>query len=207
MEWDFVQFHTCTNMQQLFLISDNDSLSFKWVCLCVWASVHACLCRWGTDFSLVSQTAHGHRIPISIKRKKKNKFVCLCASIIIADHLSLVHFDTVVSLNLLFACLCVCVCSWQCRSLRWSWRCWSYVQRWRISRLERQRTAPAGKVQWSLKVLTCVTSSSTQTFTTHVHAPTRSPYHMSSVPGCQWDMSPKNRLQTRLEVIRIKQNI
>lgn len=29
MEWDFVQFHTCTNMQQLFLISDNDSLNFK----------------------------------------------------------------------------------------------------------------------------------------------------------------------------------
>ncbi len=29
MEWDFVQFHTCTNMQQLFLISDNDPLKFK----------------------------------------------------------------------------------------------------------------------------------------------------------------------------------
>lgn len=29
MEQDFVQFHTCTNMQQLFLISDNDSLNFK----------------------------------------------------------------------------------------------------------------------------------------------------------------------------------
>lgn len=61
MEWDFVQFHTCTNMQQLFLISDNDSLKFKWVCLCVWASMHVCLCLCSTDFSLVSQTAHGHR--------------------------------------------------------------------------------------------------------------------------------------------------
>lgn len=29
MEWDFVQFHTRANMQQLFLISDNDSLNFK----------------------------------------------------------------------------------------------------------------------------------------------------------------------------------
>lgn len=29
MEWDFVQFHTCTNMQQLLLISDNDSLNIK----------------------------------------------------------------------------------------------------------------------------------------------------------------------------------
>lgn len=71
IEWDFVQFHTCTNMQQLFLISDNDSLNFKCVCLCVWASMHACLCLCGNDFSLVSQTAHGRRIPISIKRKKK----------------------------------------------------------------------------------------------------------------------------------------
>lgn len=61
MEWDFVQFHTCANMQQLFLISDNDSLKFKWVCLCVWASMHVCLCLSSTDFSLVSQTAHGRR--------------------------------------------------------------------------------------------------------------------------------------------------
>ena len=29
MEGDFVQFHTCTNMQQLFPISDNDSLNIK----------------------------------------------------------------------------------------------------------------------------------------------------------------------------------
>lgn len=29
MEWDFVQFHSCTNMQQLFLISDNESLNIK----------------------------------------------------------------------------------------------------------------------------------------------------------------------------------
>lgn len=29
MEWDFVQFHTCTNLQQLFPISDNDSLNIK----------------------------------------------------------------------------------------------------------------------------------------------------------------------------------
>lgn len=61
MEWDFVQFHTCTNTQQLLLISDNNSLNFKWACLCVWASMHACLCLRSTNFSLVSQTSHGHR--------------------------------------------------------------------------------------------------------------------------------------------------
>lgn len=46
IEWDFVQFHTCTNMQQLFLISDNDSMNSKCVRLCVWASMHARLCLW-----------------------------------------------------------------------------------------------------------------------------------------------------------------
>lgn len=29
MEWNFVQFHSCANMQQLLPISDNDSLNFK----------------------------------------------------------------------------------------------------------------------------------------------------------------------------------
>lgn len=45
MEWDFVQFHTCTTMQQLFLISDNDSLNIKCVSVCVGKHVCVLVCH------------------------------------------------------------------------------------------------------------------------------------------------------------------
>lgn len=63
----------------------------------------ACM-RVCVDFRLVSQTAHRHRIPISIECKKKKRFVCLWC-IHNRIHWSLIHFDTVVSLNFLFTCV------------------------------------------------------------------------------------------------------
>lgn len=63
--------------------------------MCVGKHAFPSVSQWH-NFSLMSQTAQGHRNPISIKCKWKNRFVWLCASIIISHHLSLVHFDTFV---------------------------------------------------------------------------------------------------------------
>lgn len=185
-------------MQQLFLISDNDSLNFKWVSLCVWASMHVCLCLCGTNFSLVSQIAHGHRNPISIKRKKKNRF----AFIIITDLLSLVHFDTVVTFNLLFTCLFVCVAQSALKlEVLILWKEVKNLQ------TERQRTAPAWKVRWSHTGLTCIhkliLGNLQQTCTVHTPS-SKLPHSMpksclSQFLGYQWDMFPNNRSEKSLQ--------
>lgn len=95
--------------------------------MCVGKHAYVFVSLWH-DFSLVSQTGHGHRIPISIKREKENRFACLCASKIITDHLTLVHFDTVVLLT-----ICTSVCLHVKREVNWQTG----------QKLESQRTAPA----------------------------------------------------------------
>lgn len=95
IEWDFVQFHTSTNMQQLFLISVNDSLNFKCVCSCVWASMHVGFCLCDNNVALCHQPLMDY--------SHSN----LTASLKITDHVSLVFWHCCVLEHSVCVSLCL----------------------------------------------------------------------------------------------------